>query len=70
MNVPITCGGIAVNPGDLIVADDDGVAVVPLSLAEEVKQKCQARIAEKMNWKQKTQEGVSTAELWELKPPK
>jgi regulator of RNase E activity RraA len=36
INVPIACGGVAVMPGDIIVGDDDGVAVVPRESAEEV----------------------------------
>jgi regulator of RNase E activity RraA len=36
INVPIACGGVAVYPGDLIVGDADGVAVIPAHLAAEV----------------------------------
>ena len=36
LNVPIGCGGVAVIPGDWIVADNDGVVVVPQALAQEV----------------------------------
>jgi regulator of RNase E activity RraA len=34
--VPITCGGIEVNPGDYVVADEDGVAVAPKERHQEV----------------------------------
>src|SRR5690625_1703598 len=37
-NVPISCGGAAVNPGDIIVGDVDGVVVIPREKAEEVLQ--------------------------------
>jgi regulator of RNase E activity RraA len=35
-NVPIGCGGVAVYPGDIIVGDRDGVAVIPSTLADDV----------------------------------
>jgi regulator of RNase E activity RraA len=34
INVPVTCGGISVTPGDIVVGDADGVVVVPLESAE------------------------------------
>jgi regulator of RNase E activity RraA len=34
--VPIGCGGVAVFPGDMVVADADGVVILPAAIAEEV----------------------------------
>jgi len=36
VNVPISCGGVVVNPGDIIVADRDGIAVIPPAAADEI----------------------------------
>jgi regulator of RNase E activity RraA len=39
INVPISCGNTVVMPGDIVVGDEDGVAVVPRGDAEEVLEK-------------------------------
>jgi regulator of RNase E activity RraA/2-keto-4-pentenoate hydratase/2-oxohepta-3-ene-1,7-dioic acid hydratase in catechol pathway len=40
VDVTVACGGTTVQPGDVIVADDDGIIVIPPSLAEEVADEC------------------------------
>ena len=43
-NVPISCGGASVHPGDIIVGDVDGVVVIPRERAEEVLQGAKAKM--------------------------
>lgn len=45
INVPVTCGGVAVDPGDVVVGDGDGVAVVPADDAESVLADAREKLA-------------------------
>ncbi len=45
--VPVKCDGVAVNPGDIVVADSDGVVVVPVAKAEEV-----LKLAQQLDFKE------------------
>jgi len=40
INVPISCGDVAVFPGDVLVGDDDGVMVIPAGIVDEVADEC------------------------------
>lgn len=43
VSVPVAVGGVAVNPGDVVVGDADGVVVVPLAMAEQVAGQAEAK---------------------------
>jgi 4-hydroxy-4-methyl-2-oxoglutarate aldolase len=59
INVPIVCAGAAVRPGDVIVADMDGVVVVPRERAAEVAKLSADRVAKE----EKTRERLRKGEL-------
>ena len=68
VNVPIACGGVLVMPGDIIVADDDGVVVVPIKLAPELLK----RASEHSEWEEfarlKLAEGGDLRKYYPLRP--
>jgi regulator of RNase E activity RraA len=65
----ISCAGVAVSPGDLVIGDDDGVAVVPLAEAAAVQ--AAAREAQKREcvWLEEIAKGRTTRELLGLPEP-
>ena len=63
INAPIQCGGVHVNPGDIIVGDDDGVVVVPRNRAEEVLKKAEEKVKTEKRWLNGIRQGKSTLEV-------
>jgi len=63
VNVSISCGGVLVNPGDIVLADEIGVVVVPQEEAREVLARAQAQAAQEEATRQRIKEGKTVEEL-------
>jgi regulator of RNase E activity RraA len=63
LNVPVRCGGIIVQPGDILLADDDGIVVLPPARVAEIVAICQPREEQARARQQRMREGVPLGEL-------
>lgn len=63
VNVPIHCGGLLVYPGDIVLADEIGVVVVPREQASDVLARAQAQAAQEEATRRRIREGKTVEEL-------
>ena len=68
IDIPIVCGDVSVNPDDIIVADDDGVVVIPKPLIEEVYKKLISVADKEEKIIQRIKSGETTCEIFNIQP--
>ena len=67
VNVPVVCAGAAIHPGDVIVADVDGVVVVPGASAAEVSRLAQERVAKEEKSRERLRKGELGLDFYGLR---
>ncbi|MDZ7817172.1 MAG: 4-carboxy-4-hydroxy-2-oxoadipate aldolase/oxaloacetate decarboxylase [Aliarcobacter sp.] len=68
VNIPIICGGQQINPGDIVIADDDGICVVPYENAQIVADAAQKRESFEGEKRAKFEDGVLGLDLYNMRP--
>jgi 4-hydroxy-4-methyl-2-oxoglutarate aldolase len=67
VNVPIVCGGVAVNPGDVVVADMDGVVIVPAAVALQAADASEAREANEADKRARLAKGELGLDMYKMR---
>jgi len=67
VNVPVVCAGALVNPGDVVVADDNGVVVVPAAVARQAADAAEAREANEADKRAKLAAGVLGLDMYKMR---
>lgn len=69
VNIPVVCAGTTVNPGDVVVADMDGVVIVPARIAHQAADAAEAREANEADKREKLAAGVLGLDIYKMREP-